>query len=190
MHSVAACIVRQRLHQSVLFFVCQVAQPAARLSQGLQLGHRVRLGLSIPLRDVEHSPQEGKFPIDRSRCNRASLVVRYTFQTLNPDAVSAFAAQRSSDSALTIMVVAKVLTGSTAATVNLANFVPGAAAQVWQLTSANSINRLADVPISGSSLSVSLPAQSITLFVIPTAGGAALPSAPKNVRITGSSSTP
>jgi len=106
--------------------------------------------------------------------------------TPNPDAVSAFAAQRSSDGALTIMVIAKVLTGTTAATVNLSNFVPGSSAQVWQLTSANNITHLADVTIGGSSFSVSVPAQSITLFVIPTAGGRALPSVPNNLRIVAS----
>ena len=108
----------------------------------------------------------------------------------NPDAVSAFAAQRSSDGALTVMVIAKVLTGTTAATVNLSNFVPGSSAQVWQLTSANNITRLTDVTIGGSSFSVSVPAQSITLFVIPTAGGGALPGTPKNLRIVGSANTP
>ena len=106
--------------------------------------------------------------------------------TPNPDAVSAFAAQRSSDGALTVMVIAKVLTGTTAATVNLSNFVPGSSAQVWQLTSANNITHLADVTIGGSSFSVSVPAQSITLFVIPTAGGRALPSVPNNLRIVAS----
>jgi O-glycosyl hydrolase len=110
--------------------------------------------------------------------------------TPNPDAVSAFAALRSSDRALTIMVIAKVLTGTTATTVNLSNFVPGSSAQVWQLTSANNIMRLADITIGGSSFSVSVPAQSITLLVIPTAGGGALPVTPKNLRIVGTATTP
>jgi hypothetical protein len=110
--------------------------------------------------------------------------------TPNPDAVSAFAAQRSSDGSLTIMVVAKVLSGTTAATVSLANFASGSTAQVWQLTGANNIARLADLAINGSSFSVSLPAQSITLFVIPSAGGGTLPAAPGNLRIVGAASTP
>ena len=101
----------------------------------------------------------------------------------NPDAVSAFAAQRSSDGALTVMLVAKVLSGSTAATVNLANFQPAGAAQVWQLTSANAISRLSDISIAGPSVSLTLPAQSVTLLVIPS--GAALPTAPTNLRIVG-----
>lgn len=89
----------------------------------------------------------------------------------NADNVSVFAAERSSDGAVTVMVIAKVLSGSTQVTMNLSNFAPGAASQVWQLTSANAINRLADVALSGQSLSVNVPAQSVTLFVIPASGG-------------------
>ncbi len=55
--------------------------------------------------------------------------------------------------------------------VALANFVPGTSAQAWQLTAANAITRLADIGIAGASLSISVPAQSITLLVIPTAAG-------------------
>ena len=106
----------------------------------------------------------------------------------NPDAVSTFAAQRSSDGALTIMVVAKVLSGSTAATINLANFQPTGPAQVWQLTSANTITRLSDVSVGGNSFSVTLPAQSVTLFVIPSGG--TVPRAPTNLRIVGTVSGP
>jgi glycosyl hydrolase family 44 len=105
--------------------------------------------------------------------------------TPNPDVTSAFAAQRSSDGALTIMVISKSLSGTTAATVNLANVVHAGTAQVWQLTSANTIARLSDINVVGNSFSATLPAQSITLFVLPTA---ALPSAPTNLRIVGAAS--
>ena len=91
--------------------------------------------------------------------------------TANADNVSVFAAERSSDGAVTVMVIAKVLSGSTQVTLNLSNFVPGPASQVWQLTSGNAINRLFDAALSGQSLSVSVPAQSVTLFVIPASGG-------------------
>ena len=50
------------------------------------------------------------------------------------------------------MVISKVLSGSTPVTVNLANFAPGAAAQVWQLTASNTITRLADVDGLGAGL--------------------------------------
>ncbi len=85
----------------------------------------------------------------------------------NPDNVSTFAALRASDGALTVMVIAKTLTGSTPVTVNLSNFVPAGPAQLWQLDAGNAITRLADVAPAGSSLSLTVPAQSITLLVVP-----------------------
>jgi PKD repeat protein len=84
----------------------------------------------------------------------------------NPDNLSSFGAVRSSDGALTIMLISKVLSGTTPVTVNLANFTGSGQAQVWQLTSANAITRLADVGYSGSTISVTLPKQSITLLVL------------------------
>jgi hypothetical protein len=102
----------------------------------------------------------------------------------NPDVVSAFAAQRSSDGALTIMIIGKALTGSTAATVSLANYSPAATGQAWQLTNANAITRLADFTVTGTSLSITVPPQSITLLVIPAAGNK--PGPPTNLRIVGS----
>jgi len=89
----------------------------------------------------------------------------------NPDNVAAFSATRSSDGALTVMVISKYLSGSTPATINLANFASGGTAQVWQLTAANTINHLSDINFSGTSFNVTLPQQSITLFVIPAGNG-------------------
>jgi hypothetical protein len=101
----------------------------------------------------------------------------------NPDAVSAFAAQRTSDGAVTIMVISKQLSGSTPATINVASFPHRGTAEVWQLTSANAIVRLADAPLATNTLSVTLPPQSITLFVIANASGTQVPGAPTNFRI-------
>ncbi len=83
----------------------------------------------------------------------------------NPDNVSAFAAVRSSDNALTIMVINKLTTGSQV-NVNIANYNGGSAAQIWQLTSANQIVRLADATFSNGTMTTTVPVQSITLFVI------------------------
>jgi len=94
----------------------------------------------------------------------------------NPDALSAFAAQRTSDGALTVMVIGKI-SGSTPVTLNLANFAASGNAQVWQLTSSNAISRLADLNFSGSSLSTSVPGQSITLFVLSAGAPNAAPTA-------------
>ena len=90
--------------------------------------------------------------------------------TSNADNLSVFAAERSSDGALTVMVIAKVLSGSTPVTVNLMNFAPAASAQAWQLTSANVISRLPDVPVTDR-FTTSVPPQSVTLFVVPASGG-------------------
>jgi hypothetical protein len=85
----------------------------------------------------------------------------------NPDNVSTFAAIRSSDGALTVMLINKQLLSSALSTITLANFLAGNSAQVWQLTSANTITHLSNVPISGNSISTTLPPQSITLFIVP-----------------------
>jgi hypothetical protein len=109
----------------------------------------------------------------------------------NPDEVSAFAAQRTSDGALTVMVINKVANAQTT-TVNLSNYTSGTTAQVWQLTSANQITRLADVAVTNNAISVSLPAQSITLFVV---GGTSPPpppatlNAPSNLVLSKTGST-
>jgi hypothetical protein len=101
--------------------------------------------------------------------------------TPNPDAVSAFAALRSVDGALTVMVINKQLSTSPVATINLSTFGHRGVAQVWQLTAGNTINHLTDISISGTSLVATLPAQSITLFVVPKSANP--PAPPTNLRI-------
>jgi hypothetical protein len=93
----------------------------------------------------------------------------------NPDEVSAYAAVRSSDGALTVMVVNKALSGKAALRLSLANFAAASPAEVWQLTAANRIARLDDVASDGGEIVATLPKQSITLFVVP----AAAPDAPR-----------
>src|SRR5262249_14374249 len=85
----------------------------------------------------------------------------------NPDTVAAFAAERASDGALTVMVIQKALTGTTATTLALANFNAASAAQVWQLKAGGHVPRLADVALAQAKLTATLPPQSITLFVLP-----------------------
>ena len=84
---------------------------------------------------------------------------------LDPDNLSSFAAVRSSDGALTVMIINKNLSSAALANVNISNFSSAGQAQVWQLTSANSITRLSDVSVSGN-VNLNVPAQSITLLVI------------------------
>jgi len=86
------------------------------------------------------------------------------------DEVAPFAAVRSSDNALTVMIVTKTLLGDTPAAVTLSNFVPaGGNVQRWQLDASNTIHRLSDLTLTGSSISITLPRQSITLLVVPGA---------------------
>jgi hypothetical protein len=61
----------------------------------------------------------------------------------------------------------------------------GAAAEAWQLTAANAITRLADVPVSGAhAMAATLPGQSVTLFVVPRgATPTGPPAPPTGVRI-------
>src|SRR5262249_42068634 len=55
----------------------------------------------------------------------------------NPDNLSAFAATRAADGALTLVLVNKVLSGSTTVTVNLTNFSSGGTPQPWPPTPPN-----------------------------------------------------
>jgi PKD repeat protein len=87
----------------------------------------------------------------------------------NPDNVAVFAARRTSDNALTIMVVNKYLANNTPVTINVANYGAGSVAQRWQLA-ANAISRAADVNVTNGQLTASLPAQSVTLFVLQPSG--------------------
>jgi hypothetical protein len=89
-----------------------------------------------------------------------------------PDAddLSAFAAQRTRDSALTVMVVNKVTT-SAPITLNVSGFNAGISAVPYQVKSATqtSISRLKNMPVTNGTLSTTVPPQSITLFVFPQA---------------------
>ena len=83
----------------------------------------------------------------------------------DPDNLSSFAARRTADGALTVMLIAKRLSGTTSTTVNVANYALSGPVQVWRLSSTNAIARLADVTPSGGAITLSLPPQTITLLV-------------------------
>jgi hypothetical protein len=85
----------------------------------------------------------------------------------NPDNLSAFGAVRTSDGAMTFMVINKDLNNATPITANITNFNATGAGQRWQLTSANVINQLANITLTNKVLSDMVPAQSITLYVLP-----------------------
>jgi hypothetical protein len=110
----------------------------------------------------------------------------------NADQVSAFAALRSSDGALTIMVDNKNLydpthpTATTTITLNVANFAGNGVAQEWQLvasdpgdaTQTTAITRPSDISYSGGTITVTVPMQSVELFVLEPATQQAAPPAP------------
>ena len=108
----------------------------------------------------------------------------------NPDDLSAFAAVRSSDGALTVMVINKQQ-GSTPVNLSLANFGTSGTAQVWQINSASqtSIAPQPSVTIANNSLSTTVPSQSITLFVIPAGVIETPPTAPTGLTATVASGT-
>ncbi|HEX7136517.1 MAG TPA: glycoside hydrolase family 44 protein [Vicinamibacterales bacterium] len=89
----------------------------------------------------------------------------------DPDTLSAFAATRTSDGALTVMLVCKALSGDRVVTINVQNRALTAPAQVWQLTSSNAIRRLSDASPASSNTVITVPPQSITLLLFPTADG-------------------
>jgi hypothetical protein len=82
--------------------------------------------------------------------------------------LSIYAAQRASDSAVTVVIINKTGGGLTS-TLSLAGFSPSANAQVYRYSAANlnTIQHLADLSVTASGFTASYPANSITLLVIP-----------------------
>jgi len=80
-----------------------------------------------------------------------------------------YAAQRTADNALTIMVVNKT-SGDLTSSIALSNFQSSGVAQVWRYSSANlgAILHPSDVAVTASGISTTFPANSITLLVVPT----------------------
>jgi hypothetical protein len=83
--------------------------------------------------------------------------------------LAVYAAQRTGDWALTLIVINKTDTALDA-TIALQNVTPAATAQVFRYSTADpgSIQALPNQALSSSGFGASFPAQSITLFVIPT----------------------
>ena len=81
--------------------------------------------------------------------------------------LSVYAASRSKDNALTIIVINKT-SGSLLSTINLAGFTPASKALAYQYSTSNlsAIVQLADQPIDKTNFTTTFPANSITLFII------------------------
>ena len=87
----------------------------------------------------------------------------------DPDTLASFAAVRASDGALTVVAVSKASSGQTRVTLSLSRFPVGGLVQVRQVAGDGTLTRLPDAALRGSRLSITLPAPSVTLFVIPAA---------------------
>jgi hypothetical protein len=85
----------------------------------------------------------------------------------NPDNLSAFGAVRTTDGAMTLMVINKDLNNATPIVASITNFASAGGAQRWQLTVANVITRLADMSLTNGVLNDVVPSQSITLYILP-----------------------
>jgi hypothetical protein len=85
----------------------------------------------------------------------------------NPDNLSAFSAVRTSDGALTLMVVNKDIFNASPINASITNFNATGTAHRWQLTAANTITQLTDISFTNSVLKDTVPSQSITLYVLP-----------------------
>ncbi|HUA65365.1 MAG TPA: glycoside hydrolase family 44 protein [Alphaproteobacteria bacterium] len=85
----------------------------------------------------------------------------------DPDDLDAFAAARSSDGALTVMVINKDITNAIPVTLNISNLTVNGSAQVWQLAGGG-LSQLVSVGVTNGTLSQTVPSQSVTLFVVPS----------------------
>jgi hypothetical protein len=99
----------------------------------------------------------------------------------DPDRVSAFAAEHHDSGHLTIMLINKE-TSPVSASITITNFVHAGLARCWQMTSGAAITRLSDAGIS-SNLNLSLPAQSVTLALVPATPRLGSPSLAETNRI-------
>ena len=134
-----------------------------------ELGIFGREGLDIATRwGVPASPSYEAYKLYRNYDGNKSTFgdTNVGATVVNPDYLSTFAAIRSSDDALTIMVINKTLSGTTPVTLNIANFKAGASAKVWQVSS-SAIVQQPDVAVTSSTINLTVPGPSITLFVVP-----------------------
>ena len=98
--------------------------------------------------------------------------------------LSVYAAQRTSDGALTVMVINKTGNDLTSS-VSLANFSPQSTAKVFSYSAAslNAIQPQPNQAITATGFSAKLPANSATLFVIPLAASASITANPNPIPV-------
>jgi hypothetical protein len=120
--------------------------------------------------DNANAPGIFAFRMYRNYDGNGSAFGETSIHTVSADQekLSIYAARRSQDGALTVMVINKTGTVLTSS-VTLANFQPTALAQVYSYSTANlnAIVHKPDQPVTSGGFSADFPANSITLFVIP-----------------------
>ncbi|MGA9779999.1 MAG: glycoside hydrolase family 44 protein, partial [Verrucomicrobiia bacterium] len=136
------------------------------------LGIFGREGLDLATRwttPANTSPTYNAMKIYRNYDGNKSTFGDTSIQTTvpNPDDLSAFGAVRTSDGALTLMVINKDIINASPIVASITNFNASGTVQRWQLTSANTINHLANISLMNGVLSDTLPSQSIMLYVLP-----------------------
>ncbi len=88
-------------------------------------------------------------------------------QSSDQGSLAVYGATRSSDGALTVMVINKTSSAITSP-LSLSGFQPAGSAQTWQWTG-GAIGRVADQAVGTGGFTATYPADSITLFVVPPA---------------------
>ena len=146
--------------------------PNGATTQADVLGIFGREGLDLATRwtiPTSGNPAYNAFKIFRNYDGSNSVFgnINVSATVPNPDNLSAFAAIRSVDGKLTLIVINKDPLNSTPIALSLTNVPASGTAQAWQLAASNSIVRLPDTTFSNGLLSQTLPAQSVTLFVLP-----------------------
>ena len=121
--------------------------------------------------DNDNAPGIFAFRMYRNYDGAGSAFGETSIQAVSTDQekLAIYAAERASDSALTLMIINK--TGQTlTSTVSIANFQSGGSARAYRYSSTNlaAIVHEADLAITGSGITTAFPPNSITLLVIPS----------------------
>jgi len=134
------------------------------------LGIFGREGLDLATRWVAPgtgSPAYEAFKIFRNYDGAKSTFGQISVRAIstNSDIVASFAAVRTNDNALTIVVINKDPQSNAPVNIVLTNYPAGPAAKAWQLRT-NTLSRAADLTIIAGTVSNTFPAQTISILVL------------------------
>jgi hypothetical protein len=137
------------------------------------LGIFGRQGLDLATRWTTPDPSTPTYKaikIYRNYDGNQSTFGDTSIQTIvpNPDNLSAFSAVRSSDGALTLMIINKDILNASPINASITNFNATGTAQRWQLTASNVTTQLTNISFTNSVLKDTVPSQSVTLYILPT----------------------